>query len=321
MRRRYAFIAPFLLCLLLAPAAGAIAGEVLSIGHRGAAGLLPENTLAAFRRALELGVDAIEMDIHLTADGRAAVHHDHHLKPETTRRTDGRWLPDKGPAVQDLTLERLRMYDVGRLKPDTRYARRYPDQQPADGERVPTLEEVIALAGEVGTGATRLLIEIKTTPLDPHATPPPATVTDAVVRIVRKAGIAGRTVILSFDWRVLQHAQKVAPEIPTSYLSAQFGRFDTVGADTPGPSPWLAGFDVEHHGGSLPRAVKAAGGAVWSPHFRQVSREQIAEAHGLGLDVVVWTADDPMDMRRLVDMGVDGITTNRPDVLNRVLGR
>jgi glycerophosphoryl diester phosphodiesterase len=318
MRRRLAAV--FVLLSLFAPSIGG-AAEPLVIGHRGAAGLAPENTLAAFSKALELGVDAIEMDVLLTADGRLAVHHDPRLKPETTRGPDGGWLAEKGGAIITLGLEELKTYDVGRLKPNTRYGRRYPDQQPADGAVIPTLEEVLALVAKEGDGRVQLYIEIKGSPLKPELTAAPEVVTDAVVRMVRDAGVAGRTVLLSFDWRALVHARKIAPGIRTSFLSAKFARFDTVRAGQPGPSPWLGGFDVDDFDGSLPRTVHAAGGHVWSPHYRQVTAAGIAEAHGLGLGVVVWTVDDAADMRRLMDMGVDGITTNRPDILMKVLGR
>ena len=318
MRSRLAAL--FVLLALFVPWIGS-AAEPQVIGHRGAAGLFPENTLAAFAKALALGVDAIEMDVLLTAGGRLAVHHDPRLKPETTRGPDGRWLREKGPAIVTLGLGELKTYDVGRLDPGTRYAGRYPDQRPADGEAIPTLDEVLALVAAEGDGRVQLYIEIKGSPLEPDLTASPEAVTDAVVRMVREAGVAGRTVLLAFDWRALVHARKTAPDIRTSFLSARFRRFDTVRAGHPGPSPWLGGFDVDDFDGSLPRAVHAAGGHVWSPHYRQATAAGVAEAHGLGLGVVVWTVDDSADMRRLIDMGVDGITTNRPDILMKALGR
>ena len=116
------------------------------IGHRGAAGLAPENTIPAFIRAINSGVDAIELDVLLTADGALVVHHDFCLKPEITRKPDGTWLQKwDRPAIKNLTLKELKRYDVGRINPHTSYARRYPEQQPFDGEHIPTLREVISL--------------------------------------------------------------------------------------------------------------------------------------------------------------------------------
>jgi glycerophosphoryl diester phosphodiesterase len=100
--------------------------------------------------------------------------------------------------------------------------------------------------------------------------------------------------IQSFDWRTLQLAQKRAPAIPTVYLSQQQGSAPTVFPDK--PSPWTAGFDPNDYGNSLPRAIKAAGGAIWSPFFRDVDRDLVAESHRLGLTVVVWTVNKPEDM-------------------------
>ena len=307
------------LTLILFGGNGAAAGEPLVIGHRGAAGLAPENTIAAFGRALSLGVDAIEMDVLLTADDVPVVHHDPRLKPETTRTGDGRWLFDRGPAIRTLPLSEVKKYDVGRLKPGTRYARRYPDQQPADGETIPTLGEVFALAGRMGKRTVQFWIEIKTSPESPDLTAPPEAVADAVVRLADEAVVTGRVVLLSFDWRALVHARQVAPDVPTSFLSAEFGGFNTVHRGRPGASPWLAGFDIDDFAGSLPRTVHAAGGHVWSPHFRHVSPGEMAEAHRLGLGVVLWTVNEASDMRRFIDMGVDGITTDRPDILLEIL--
>jgi glycerophosphoryl diester phosphodiesterase len=277
-----------------------VAEKVCVIGHRGGAGLLPENTLAAFAGALGLGVDAIEMDAHLTADGAVVIYHDSVLKPEITRTPDGRWLEKKGLAIQSLTLEQLKSYDVGRLKPGTLYGLRYPRQKPVDGERIPTLWEVITLTRKMGNNTVGFWIEIKTSPLEPRLTPPPETVADAVISLLREAGVADRTVLQSFDWRSLVHV-------------------DTIRVGKPGASPWTAGLDADQFGGSVPQVVHAAGGNYWCPRHNQVGPKQIKEAHNLGLKVVVWTPNRRAPMRRLIDMGVDGIMTDRPDLLKEVI--
>ncbi len=179
------------------------ANQIYVIGHRGAAGLAPENTLAAFKKACELGVDAVELDVLLTVDSKIVVHHDYSLKLDTARTADGKWLPHSGPAINTITLDKLKTYDVGRLKPGTRYARRYPEQQPVDGERIPTLEEVISFLKTGCDPATQLWVEIKTNPEKPDLTPSPETVADRVVPLLREENITGRVRILSFDWRAL----------------------------------------------------------------------------------------------------------------------
>jgi glycerophosphoryl diester phosphodiesterase len=116
----------------------------------------------------------------------------------------------------------------------------------------------------------------------------------------------------------LQLVQKRAPAIPTVYLSEQSGADANVFSDR--PSPWTAGFDPMRYGGSMPRTIKAAGGAIWSPDYRDVDPSSLQEAHRLGLQVVVWTVNDPKEMAGLIDMGVDGIISDRPDLLRQVAG-
>lgn len=306
-----------------APAGSAAAkmpGIPLVIGHRGAAGLLPENTLAAFKRGCELGVDGIELDVLVSADGELVVHHDFKLKPEIARAPDGAWISSGSqPAVKDLALAQLKAYDVGRLQPNTAYAGRYPEQQPVDGEPIPTLKEVIALFKRSCRPPTRLFVEIKTSPEEPNLTPPPEAVSDQVVKVLREEGIADRTLILSFDWRNLAHIQKTAPEITTVYLTIAGTGSNNLKPGQPGASPWLAGLDIDDFNGSAPRAVKAAGGRIWSPYFKNLTPETLAEARQLGLQVSVWTPDSPDDLKKTIELKVDAITTNRPDVLKRLL--
>ncbi len=295
-------------------------GKPLVIGHRGAAGLLPENTLAAFKRGCELGIAAIELDVLVSADGELVVHHDFRLKPEIARTSDGTWISTGSqPAVRDLTVAQLKSYDIGRLQPKTSYAARYPEQAPVDGERIPTFREVIDLFKQSCRPSTRLFVEIKTSPEEPNLTPPPEAVADQVVKMLQNAGIAERTWILSFDWRNLVHIQKTAPAIPTVYLSIVGPGLNNLKPNQPGASPWLAGLDIDDFNGSAPRAVKAAGGRIWSPYFKNLTPETLAEARSLGLLVSVWTPDSPDDLKKMIDMKVDAITTNRPDVLKRLL--
>ena len=290
------------------------------IGHRGAAGLAPENTLSAFKKACEIGVDAVELDVLLTADDKIVVHHDYNLNPEIARTADGEWLNRPGPVIRDLTLANLKTYDFGRLKPGTRYSRRYPEQQPVDGEHIPTLEEVISLLKAKCDPATQLWIEIKTNPEKPDLTPAPGAVADAVVQLLRMQNSTERVRILSFDWRALVHIQKNEPEIPTVYLSLEGKSLNNIKAGRPGASPWMAGLDIDDFSGSIPQAVKAAGGRYWAPYYKHLTNDLLNEAHALGIQVFVWTPDKRGDMIRLIEMGVDGIITNRPDILKSVVG-
>jgi len=294
----------------------------LIIGHRGAAGLAPENTLAAFRTALDLGVDGLELDVQLTADNELVVHHDFALKPEIARSPNGEWVRESSaPLVKSLTLAEIKTYDVGRLKPNTLYAGRHPQQKAADGERIPTLREVFALLKSRSDTVTSLLIEIKTTPEKPEQSSDPKVVAEALIKLLREEEALSRALVLSFDWRSLVHVQKLAPGLPTVYLSLVSNSLDNIKPGRPGPSPWTAGIDVDDHQGSIPRAVQAAGGRYWGPHYKSVTRELVEEAQLLGIKVFSWTPDREDEMSRLMKMGVEGIITNRPDVLRSLLDR
>jgi glycerophosphoryl diester phosphodiesterase len=288
-------------------------------GHRGARGLAPENTLPAFARALAIGVTTLELDCAITRDGVVMVSHDPAFNPDIARGPDGKWLQETGPAIWSLTFEETRRYDVGRIQPASVYARRWPEQQPVDGTRVPRLADVFALVRKSGNETVRFNIETKIFPVAPGLTATPEDFARKLIAAIRADGMEHRAAIQSFDWRTLQIVQKEAPGIPTVYLTVEKGFMDSIQRDKPS-SPWTAGFHVSRYGGSIPRMVKAAGAAVWSPYHAETTREQVKEAQALGLKVVVWTVNEPADMRRLIGWGVDGIISDRPDLLRRTAG-
>ena len=302
--------------LMLTAAIGALPAAAFDLqGHRGARGLAPENSLPAFATALGLGVTTLEFDTVVTRDDRVVVGHDPVLLPKIVRDAEGRFLAAPGPAVRTLGFDELRRYDVGRINPADRYAQQFPDQKPVDGTRMPALEEVFALVGRSGNSAVRFNIETKSDPTKPDLTPPPEAFADRLVAAIRQAGMADRTTVQSFDWRTLKRVGVVAPEIPRVCLTAEQRWLDNVQIGRPGPSPWTAGLDVDDFAGSVPRLVQAAGCAVWSPTFADLTAARLAEARSLGLKVVVWTVNDPAEMARLIDLGVDGIISDYPDRL------
>ena len=287
-------------------------------GHRGARGLRPENTLAGFAHAAALGVSTLELDLAVTRDRVLVVAHDPYLNPDLVRGPDGRWLEAKGPAIHTLTLAELGRYDVGRINPDSKYAQTFSSQQAVDGQRYPTFAEVVELVRASGK-PLRLNVETKIAPNDPAQTVDAATFARLAVDAVRAAGLAQRVTIQSFDWRTLLHAKKLAPEIETACLTSETENFDTVQRRSATLSPWLAGLDLAAHGGSLPGAARAAGCATWSPFWRNVTPALVTEARAAGLKVVPWTVNDPADMARLIDMKVDGLITDYPDRLRKVM--
>ena len=295
-------------------------GQALDIqGHRGARGLAPENTPPAFARALGIGVTTLELDCAVTKDGIVVVSHDSTLNTDITRGPDGQWIEGAGPPIREFTYQELQRFDVGRIDPASEYAKRFPHQQPVDGTRMPRLADVFALARKAGNEQVRFNIETKISPLHPERTVSPEAFARAFISVIRGAGMAGRVTIQSFDWRTLAVVQKEAPEIATVYLTAQQGFMNNIQAEKTA-SPWAAGLHVSRFGGSIPRLVKAAGGAVWSPYAGETTREQVREAQTLGLKVVVWTVNEPADMRRMIEWGVDGIISDYPDRLRQIAG-
>lgn len=284
-------------------------------GHRGARGLLPENTIPSFRRALEIGVTTIECDMAITKDGVVVIYHDLDLNPDITRGPDGKFLEKRGPAIAELTFAELQKYDVGRIKPGTEYAKTFSEQQGLDGVRIPRLADLFELVKASGKEHVGFDCETKMSPLEPAKTRPPEEFARIVVAEIRKHGMARRTMVQSFDWRTLQVIQREAPEIRTMYLTSPrtlAGAKDASGKA--GPSPWLAGFDPSVHG-SVPKAVKAAGGTIWAPNQTFLTPELRAEARSLGLVVIPWTVNDPAMMNKLLDLQVDGIISDRPDLV------
>lgn len=286
-------------------------------GHRGARGLLPENTLPAFAQALTIGVTTLELDIAITRDGVIVVSHDAMLNPDIARGADGQWLKRDDIAIHALGFAELQQYDVGRIRPLSAYARRFPEQQAIDGTRMPRLADVFALAQRAGNDRVRFNIETKISPEHPQRTLPPAEFARALIALVREAKLESRVTIQSFDWRTLQVVQREAPQIATVYLTAQQSWQDNIRARDQS-SPWTAGLHVSEYGGSLPRLIKAAGGAVWSPYYAEITPATLREAQQLGLKVVVWTVNAPHDITRMIELGVDGVISDYPDRLRRI---
>jgi len=296
----------------------AASAQALDIqGHRGARGLAPENTLAAFARALSIGVTTLELDCAITRDRVVVVSHDPVLNPDLTRTPDGKWLSQPGPRIYEVSYEQLQRYDVGRANPASAHAKLWTEQEAADGARIPRLKDVFELVRKAGNAGVRFNIETKISPLAPDESPPPEEFAGLLAAEVERAGMSARTTIQSFDWRTLQWVQEHAPGISTVYLTVVSEFENNIEAGKP-VSAWTAGKDVRDYGGSVPRLVKASGGAVWSPFHGNLSREALREAQALDLKIIVWTVNEPADMRRLIAWGVDGIITDRPDILRDV---
>ena len=261
-------------------------------GHRGARGHAPENTLAGFERALAIGVDTLELDVGVTRDGVVVIHHDRRLNPDVARGVDGTWVSAPAPTIYSLSYAELARYDVGRIRPGSDYARRFPHQQPIDGTRIPRLSELWPIAPRV-----RFNIETKLVPEAPEETLPPESFARAVIAEVRRAGVAPRTTIQSFDFRTLAVVQREAPEIRTAYLTSG------------------------QRGAAVAKSVHALPGTIWSPDYQDLDPVALAAARGFGLKVIPWTVNEPADIARMLAMNVDGLISDYPDRVRQALGR
>ena len=312
----------------------------LQIAHRGGAGLWPENTMAAFTRAIDAGADGIELDVHLTKDGVLVVHHDESLKPAIARSPDGNWLTRPTPLLKALSYDELRTYDVGRLRPGAGYSARYPEQTGFDGEPVPLLADVYRLVKERAKPGFRLYVELKTSLLDLTQSADPIELADAAVALTREHGLADIVTFVSFDWRALARAKEIAPDILNAFTTLPFFQIDpqdaSAASDKPGSedaalreasangASWAAGYDWRNQSGSsfaerMLRAIASGPADGWFSWHGDVNAQTATLAKELGLAVSCWTVDEESEMKRLAALGVEAILTDRPDRLARVM--
>jgi glycerophosphoryl diester phosphodiesterase len=249
------------------------AGRIEVHGHRGARAIFPENTLPAFEYAIAQGVDVLELDMAVTKDNVVVVSHDPILAaPFCTG-------PKDGAHIRDLTLAEVRKYDCG-----ARQNPRFTAQQIRPGTRMPTLDEVFALASK---GTFRFNIETKITPTEPTLTPSPEEFAKLVLAVIRKHKLESRVILQSFDFRTLHAMKRLAPEIKLAALYE----------GTPRPFVEIA---------------KEAGAPIISPNYSLVTAEQVRAAHAAGIQVIPWTPNTVPEWDALIQAGVDAIITDDP---------
>jgi len=294
-------------------------------GHRGARGLKPENTFSAFESALDLGVTSIETDIHLTRDGVPVLMHDPRLSDSlcTLTNDDGSFSLSQHPLISALTLAQIRRCRADR-NPDARrfprqdasvtpLARWFGDQQGLDPYSPPTLPDLFALvdvyAGSPGAAmgktdsqrekAARLRfdLELKRVPFHPevindsYTGEAPDLLEQKIVAAARAANVVQRTIVRSFDHRCVRFLRQMEPGLTGAVLLAY----------TAPVSP-----------GDLAQTADAS---IYCPSFDFLDAEQVRAAHAAGTRVLPWTVNEPNDWEKLIDWGVDGITTDYPDRL------
>lgn len=257
-------------------ASGVFSQTIQVHGHRGARAMRPENTLPAFEYAIAQGVDALELDMAVTKDGVVVVSHDPELRAPICTG------PRDRAVIHELTLAEVRQWDCGAKQNPL-----FTKQQPVPGTKMPTLDEVFALAPK---GKFLFNIETKSFPQRPELTPAPEEFARLVLEVIRKHHLESRVVLQSFDFRTLHAMKKLAPEIKLSALYSGTPRdFAGIG--------------------------KEAGAQIVSPEAHLVTAAQVKAAHAAGMEVLPWTANTPEEWRRLIEAGVDGIISDDPAAL------
>jgi glycerophosphoryl diester phosphodiesterase len=242
-------------------------------GHRGARAVRPENTLPAFEYAIGLGVDVLELDMAVTKDDVVVISHDPIVNAEICQG------PGAGKPLRSLTFAEVRQIDCGSLRNP-----HFAQQQPVPGTRIPTLDEVFALAKK---GAFHFNIETKIFAGKPDLAPAPGKFAQLVLDIVRKHKLESRVILQSFDFRTLHAMKKLEPRIRLSALDER-GKLDFVAL------------------------ARESGASIVSPHYSLVTPEKVKAAHAAGLQVVPWTANERKDWEKLVAAEVDAIISDDP---------
>ncbi len=285
------------------------------VGHRGARGVLPENSMIGFDFSLSIGVPLLEIDVVLTADDVPVITHNHRLHASSFRDTNGLFLSGEEPKVSSLTFEQIQQFDIGRLDGHSAYGQRFPDQAQLDGVRVPRLIDLLDLVAEQKYGDAYLMVELKSDPDLAHDALYRENFVGRVLQEVRAKGLSTRAVLHSFDWNLLEECQLQAPDMPSSYLTQLPENEDDVGED----SSKAVCPDFRGRRDEIPLLVKQAGGSLWCPYYADVTAENVALAKELGLCVAVWTVNEHEEISRMIDLRVDAIVSDYPGRVQRHL--
>ena len=295
--------------------------RILIHGHRGARGLAPENTLAGFACALKVGVDVLELDLRMSADGKIVIHHDRKLNPDLTRIKAGTWLTPPTKPLDHYTFEALQQFDMGHARPESSILKRFPCQTAWDGQTIPDLAMLRDRVAPALDDGLLLNLEIKSDPLKPEQGPTPTDWATTLVDELNTLGLIDQCWVQSFDWRVLRQIHALTDQLPTGFLTSAQPDFDTITAHANSASPWLDGYDPAQFSHNLPQAIAAAGGHYWGPFFQDLTRSRVAEAQSLGLEVHTWTVNEITHIETMVDYAVNGIISDYPDRVRTVLAK
>lgn len=296
--------------------------------HRGGRDVRPENTLYSYAYAMELGATSIECDMQLTKDGQIVMSHNPILNSDITRDENGNYIENNKYDIRLMTVDELKKFDVGVMNPNCgEYYDLHGKTQFTYDAKIPTLEELMQLIQSYDNKDIILNIETKSYP-DPESigyknNADPKKFVETFNNIVKKYNMEDRVVLQSFDWRTLIEMKKLNPNISTSALwqeQPSWGRdSESLRRYEQEKSPWLGGLDIKDYQGDPVKAAHAIGADIISPYYTEISKQDVDEAHSLGMKVVPWTVNNEKDMNMLLDMGVDGIISDKPWLLKQVL--
>lgn len=296
--------------------------------HRGGRDVRPENTLYSYAYAMELGATSIECDMQLTKDGQIVMSHNPILNSDITRDENGNYIENNKYDIRLMTVDELKKFDVGVMNPNCgEYYDLHGKTQFTYDAKIPTLEELMQLIQSYDNKDIILNIETKSYP-DPESigyknNADPKKFVETFNNIVKKYNMEDRVVLQSFDWRTLIEMKKLNPNISTSALwqeQPSWGRdSESLRRYEQEKSPWLGGLDIKDYQEDPVKAAHAIGADIISPYYTEISKQDVDEAHSLGMKVVPWTVNNEKDMNMLLDMGVDGIISDKPWLLKQVL--
>lgn len=261
-------------------------------GHRGARGLMPENTIPAMIKALEFGVTTLEMDTHISKDGQVLLSHDPYINPEHDLLPDGTEIPaadNQKYVLYELDYAEIRKFDAG-----SKHFAKFPQQEKFKTYK-PLLSEMIdsvqAYLQEHQLPQVYYNIETKSKPSgDGKLHPAPAAFVDRLMAVIEEKGIAEWVIIQSFDVRTLQVLHEKYPHIKTSLLVENLNSLDH--------NLTKLGFVPD----------------IYSPYYKLVTPKLIQNSHARGMKVVPWTVNELKEMQRLKDVGVDGLISDYPNL-------
>ncbi|KAK9365631.1 PLC-like phosphodiesterase [Lipomyces kononenkoae] len=293
------------------PLTGAFNRRQLEVqAHRGGLGMRTESSLWAFSKAMEIGVDILEMDTVFTKDGIPVIWHDHSISETKCR---GEFV---GSYIANLTLEQVKT-----LSCDLQLVE-HPQAELHANTRIATLEEVLDMIDCYGDKKIRINLETKIDPENQYQTLPVDMYINDIVPILMKRDFASRTTIQSFDWRTLIGIKQKFPEIVTVALLD-----DTTIIQVNGSYPWLGGVDLNVFDGDWVAAAASIGASILSPvhgipsnqtintpgYEPFVTKDIVWRSHKHGMSVIPWTVDHEVTIAKLIDDGVDGIISNYPE--------